>query len=1156
MNRKSDQSSSDDRSALLSRSAPLSALVLGCSLCAWVTVGNAADVSIADTPMASSTSSEIKPNVTFVLDDSGSMAWTHLPDHVKRFAAWEAEDREVGYVTAHCNAIYYNPLTKYVPPVNADGTSFPDVSFNAAPVNGYDSGSEKVNLASNFKAYNNMSSALEGDDPAQSAYYYKYVGSANPVPLSYKYTSSGEVDTSGGTKAKPSFYAECSSRIGSTAAKAAFEKVPVDAAHSEAQNFANWYSYYRFRIYSMKAAAGFAFRNLPNPDTYRIGFSTHSYEGVDSTNPEFLKIADYCGVSEGGDVCEQRSSLYTKLYGATPSGSTPLRPAMSKIGQMYAGKLLTGADDPMQYSCQQNFLILSTDGYWNFGDPMNLSGGLIGDVDGAAGTPTPIRDALAKANTLADTALYYYDIDLRSDALGNCTGAVGLDVCENNVPGAGRDSNNRQHMTTFTLGLGVDGSLKYAENYLEGGSADFNKILDGSLNWPDPTDAEDLHRVDDLWHAAVNGRGTYFSAKTPQSLAQGLSKALSGVSAMSGSGAASATSNLEPVAGDNYAYVASYRTVKWDGDVQAREINLTTGAVSSEDERIWSAKTKLDATLAASRKIYFNNDGVLAEFIASALDDETGAGLFEPCGAGVLGHLTQCAMTDFATTVSQLNVIDYIRGDDSMEDQAGNVTRVLRDRESKLGDIVNSQPVYVKKAPFAYTDVGYPKFAAGTVAPVARQGAVIVGANDGMLHAFNAETGAEMWAFVPTAVMPQLYKLADSNYGGHHRYFVDGPIAVADICADEPCMDNGKGWKTILVAGLGKGGKGYFALDITDTTAPKLLWEFTVKNDADLGYSFGNPIITKVAGQWTVVFASGYNNVEGDGAGRVYMLGAAAGTLLAEILTNPASDPALSGIAKLSNWVDHAEYDNSTQYVYGGDLGGNLWRIDLELKKATRLALLTGPDGAQQSVTTKPELAQVKVGGALHRVVFAGTGRYLGTTDLADMSVQSLYAVKEDLATEWGAFRDLGGVIRQTLSPDGVKRLVSAKDVPWADSPGWFVDFDVVKGERITTDMFLDRGVLAVVANVPEADACNVGGYSYIYFFDYKTGSYVTTAAGGFVGHRLANAIGVGMSVIRVNGKSVAIVTTSDNKHIPVPVPEYSGSGMMKRMLWREMFAS
>lgn len=1135
-----------------------SALLVGVTLQCWMPGDgvSAADIGIADSPMASSTSTEIKPNVMFVLDDSGSMGWSHLPDHVRGFAASDPTNLAVGYVSSHCNGIYFNPATKYEPPVNADGTSFPNASFSAAPINGYDPSSPTVDLGSKFRAYDNVSSDGRGADAEQMAYYYKYIGKQNPIPLSYLYKADGTVNTDSGKGKTTTFYQECAAKIGSDLAKGTFEKVTISASSPEAQNFANWFSYYRIRIYAMKAAAGFAFKNLPNPDNFRVGYSTHSYTGVDSTNAEFLKIANYCTAGDGVDVCAHRSAFYEKLYAAVPSGGTPLRRAVSKIGRMYAGKLLTGADDPIQYSCQQNFLILSTDGYWNGDGPVDIGGTTaVGDVDGAAGIPTPIKDALKKASTLADTTLYYYDIDLRSSDLGNCTGAEGdgVDVCEDNVPPSGNDNNNRQHMTTFTLGLGVDGSLKYTEDYLAGGSADFNKILDGSLSWPDPTE-EDLHRIDDLWHAAVNGRGVYYSAKTPQALAQGISRALSGVSAMSGSGAASATSNLEPVAGDNFAYVASYRTVKWDGDVQAREINLTTGALSAEDDRIWSAKEMLNATLPENRKIYFKSGTALAEFKSENLGGAKASGWFQPCGGGALGNLTQCATAGFAA--EQDEIINYIRGDDSLEDQAGNAKRILRDREGKLGDIVSSQPVYVRKAPFAYTDAGYFAFAASK-AVQGRKGAVIVGANDGMLHAFDADTGAEMWAYIPTPVMPNLYRLADSEYSDNHRYYVDGAIAVGDICAVDACSEKtGAGWKTILVGGLGKGGRGYFALDITDTADPKFLWEFTSKEDNDLGFTFGNPIITKVAGKWVVVFASGYNNGDGDsnGRGRVFMLDAVTGAKLAEIETNSDANPSKSGISKLSNWVDNATYDNSTKYVYGGDLAGNLWRVNLESKTASRLALLGGSGGAQQSITTKPELALVKAGGTLHRVVFVGTGRYLGLSDLTDMSVQSLYALKEDLSTDWGAFRDAAGVVEQTLSASGINRMITSQKVAWADSAGWFVDFDVVKGERINTDMVLDRGVLAVVTNVPEADACNVGGYSYIYFFDYKTGSYVTTVEGDIVGYRLANAMGVGMSVIRVNGKSVAIVTTSDNKHIAVPVPEYSGSGSMKRMLWRELF--
>ncbi len=142
----------------------------------------------------------------------------------------------------------------------------------------------------------------------------------------------------------------------------------------ERQNFANWYSYYRTRILMMKSAAGLVFKNIDNG--YRVGFTTISYTGVDSTNPDFLQIADFDS--------PQKTSWYSKFYAITPTGSTPLRVALAKAGRIYAGQLLTGANDPVQYSCQQNFTILSTDGYWNDStNPTQINGTTaIGEQDG------------------------------------------------------------------------------------------------------------------------------------------------------------------------------------------------------------------------------------------------------------------------------------------------------------------------------------------------------------------------------------------------------------------------------------------------------------------------------------------------------------------------------------------------------------------------------------------------------------------------------------------------------------------------------------------------------------------------------------------------------------------------------------------------------
>lgn len=1173
----------------------------------------AASVDLADKPLSSGTSGEVKPNVMIVLDDSGSMAWSHMPDHVRSIRT------KTGYKSAQCNGIYYNPAVTYAPPLKADGTSYPAADFYNAPYNGYNSSSSKVNLSTSFRAYDDTSSYDGGDDTAQAAYYYTYSGT-QPA-MSYAY-SAGSVDTS------TNFYKECNGELNTSK----FTKVTV--ATSERQNFANWYSYYRIRIYTAKAALGQALDSLAEPEKYRIGFTTHSYTGTDTGNNEFQDIKDFCG---GGTPCAQRTTLYDKIYKASPTGGTPLRAALSKVGRIYSGK--TG-NDPVQYSCQQNFTILTTDGFWNGDDGYKIDGSsAVGNQDGSAAKPmwdglssytekiyrrysystttsgcsggrkklrtqqqrqtvtipiapagtttesawtnygsattgscqtnptvpspnpsdpqlvsTTDKASGGTSDTLSDVAMYYYQTDLRTADLGNCTGAsVGattFDVCENNVPGAGNDKATYQHMTTFTLGLGVDGTLKYCENYDSGGCADFEAISQGTKIWPDPSDDENLERVDDLWHAAVNGRGKYFSASTPEGMASGLQKALSGVSVRTASAAAAATSNLEPVAGDNYAYVAMYTTVDWDGDIEAREIDLATGQVS--EIAIWSAKAKLNTQVTSSsdtRTIYFASGTTLKSFTSTNLSTYIAAKNFSPGTDNPNGALSQYALMDSTekAQATQVSIIDYLRGQSQHEDQSGNTYRLYRDRTHVLGDIVNAAPVFVRKPPFAYNDNNYATFATTTAT---RQPVVYAGGNDGMLHAFNGDTGDELWSFVPSAVIPQLYKLADKTYSTNHRFYVDGPITVADICPGSSC--SASQWKTILVGGLGKGGRSFYALDVTDPTSPSLMWEFT---DTNLGYSFGNAIVTKMSGQWVVIVSSGYNNTSpGDGKGRIYVLKASDGSKLKEIVTDDTlTDPAKSGIAKISNWVDSTLLDNTTQHVYGGDLDGNVWRFDIVAGTVIKLTSLGKVAGAStQPVTTKPELAEVQINGVPTRVILVGTGKYFGTTDIATTDLMSLYAIKDDLATPpYGAFRTHTGVKEQEFSGGVGVRSINYQQMSSSDI-GWFMDLDAELGERVNVDTKYQLGWWSVPGNIPDPNVCNVGGHSWLYFID--PWPQLTRTATPQETVQVGNALVVGINTIKLpTGKVVTIVTTSDAKYPNVGNPPPLGTQNVRRLYWREL---
>jgi len=223
-------------------------------------------------------------------------------------------------------------------------------------------------------------------------------------------------------------------------------------------------------------------------------------------------------------------------------------------------------------------------------------------------------------------------------------------------------------------------------------------------------------------------------------------------------------------------------------------------------------------------------------------------------------------------------------------------------------------------------------------------------------------------------------------------------------------------WKTILVGGFNKGGSGYYALDITDPSSPKALWEFT---DANLGLSFGNPVITKNKdGTWVVVFASGYNNTA-DGKGRLFVLDANSGAKMMDpIATTAGSAGTPSGLAKINAWIDSPSNNTATRF-YGGDLLGNLWRFDTDglvepHQGALLLAKFQLDASTPQPITIKPET--VDVGGM--PVVVVATGQYLGTSDIISTTQQSIYGIKDPLTnTGWGDVRATPRISSPRLSP-------------------------------------------------------------------------------------------------------------------------------------------
>jgi type IV pilus assembly protein PilY1 len=1484
----------------------------------------AATTDIANAPLFTSSNAAVKPNIMFILDDSGSMDRDYMPDEAGNF-----DNIEYGRRAAQCNGIAYDPLVTYTVPVDSTGASraLGDLALlnpssqvsNPRGIGGVATwptagGSLTVtvtdsNRQDNWFVVSNATSGVVTVYESSTKFFTAKVTSWNKdtgvlglraiavvgsgsmtggrvgqglantyftyggaqTKLGFTYQADGTLNT--GT----TFYTECNSDIFVNPGMGVFTATAIAGDATQAQNYANWRTYYHDRMAMMKTASSLAFKTVDN--RYRVGFSTiSSRDAVEGAS--FHNIADF----DAG----QKLSFYSKLNGASPIITTPLRGALAKAGQYYAKKAPGQTVDPIQYSCQRNFTILSTDGYWNTGyetstyGPYKLDGTTpVGQQDGgatlrpmfdggsstvittetwtvevrtlsttvtprvttstvtrsttttgpasatagqtrsahefvpsftvsggnftrtggnlvtvtvsaghglrtgdridvatgsnnnfnktfiadnvtitvlsttkftyadagtdgtagsgatftihpggaqcAAGTfvqrpVTQTRDQLTvtttymtdtttqnststfnttrtdttpftkvtrvvngvtvsnntttgavvvntsstsptvtsdpavttrqmnspatqtstsfspwvstpagnvttscvnqvtapgattsglasstgttstsntptstpantvsgtpvttetgrtttesthtttsstttnggSSNTLADVAMYYYQTDLRDTALNNCTGALGSNVCANNVPGNPDDAAHSygdaatwQHMTTFTLGLGANGYQRYDPNYLTQLSGDFFDITNSSRNWATPTVSDSgggPENIDDLWHAAVNGRGQYFSATDPTSLTDSLNAALNKIKSVTGAASAASTSSLQPVQGDNDIYVAQFTTQLWVGDVLKFTIEPTTGAISTSPS--WSAKAQLDTQTAASRRIlYAKPDGssALREFTAANLTTDTYAPMFtdfcsKPAADGSTAP-AQCSSLSAAqlTSANDINnLVNFLRGDRS--------ATYYRTRENLLGDIINASPLFVGKPGFKYTENNYQAFAS---AKTNRQAVVLAAANDGMLHAFDRATGNELWAYVPSFVMSNLYKLADTSYSNAHHYFVDGSPQMGDIYV------NGE-WRTIVVGGLNAGGRGYYALDVTDPGNPTLMWEFGVNTEPNLGLTFGNPIITKRSdGTWVVVFGSGYNNVSpGDGNGRLFVLNAATGAVLASVQTmidasTPAGDTTTpNGLARVNSWVD-SELVNEAKRFYGGDLLGNLWRFDIDNlvapnRAALRLAQLTSTDGSPQPITVKPTVAEVNYNGSRFPVVYVATGKYLGTTDLADMRRQSIYAMKDPLINaSYGVVRNDPNFVAQTITSSGTARSSTSEAVNWTTKSGWRADLPA--GERVSVNPQIALDTLFVGSNLPSNDSCSVGGQSFLYEFNIANGSSTSTYVG--------NVMIQGLTLVQLTegaaaGSVVSIITRSDGTLQSLVGSPSASTLNLRRTSWREL---
>jgi Tfp pilus tip-associated adhesin PilY1 len=831
----------------------------------------------------------------------------------------------------------------------------------------------------------------------------------------------------------------------------------------ERQNFANWYSYYRRRLFTVIYATA---KVLVNVKGVHVGF--YSFDG--------RLIQPILSVGVSG--VDETDNLLNTLYGLyIHVGDTAMRQALNNVGRYFDvdDKDDGGIGSSPYWSaedggaCQQAFAVIMSDGYYNGSAPS------IGNIDGDNNTDfdgPPYSDDYM--NTLADIAMFYYERDLAS----------GLDDM---VPTSPLDSASHQHMVTYGVSYGVSGTLN-PDNY---------DMRSGPYPaWPNPKDGDD-EKIDDLWHASVNGRGIYLNAKNPFDLVKAMLIVMQDIESRMGSASSVSVNGdeLYKTLGANVMmYQSTYHTDGWTGDVKAYEIDLVTGDVLTASP-LWSASAQLDIQNWDSGRIIATYDGVTGlPFRFDSLTVE-------------LKDLLDANWTTDGTNAR--NILNYVRGDASNEQQNGGS---FRDRLHKLGDIVHSSPVY-------------------------KDGVIYTGANDGMLHAFDATNGDELFAYIPKLVFNNLKELKEPLYS--HKFFVNltpDTELIYDL-ADADGLDNDNDGtvdeademkpRKILVGGLGKGGKGYFALDITapssivteNDLASKVLWEYprphivsitdasnaapivvttssahgfstgdrviiegvqgndgangtwaiTVVSSTtfslnstngtgaytsggtagiwntvwdNMGFSYSRPAIINSKAGWIVIFGNGYNSQTG--IAKLFILNATTGELLKIIDTQAGNCNGLSSPTPID-----VDFDGLVDYVYAGDLNGNLWKFDLTDASASNwdvaykgapyavvgskyvgttpqpLFQARSPEGVPQPITTKPDVMNAcETPG--YMVTF-GTGKWLGEFDFAATTTQTVYGIwdygdDEDDSEFLGVF-DRGATPQLSNKPGSVTLL-------------------------------------------------------------------------------------------------------------------------------------
>jgi len=841
----------------------------------------------------------------------------------------------------------------------------------------------------------------------------------------------------------------------------------------------------------------------------------------------------------GGDVlagCTRDNSIITEeINRLTSGGSTPLAESMYEVTRYFRNmrpyyRSRNDFDNPIKYSCQKNFVIAVTDGLPTSDGSVDTDDPDIATYCPSGTCSLPNWDQLNTSPRFSDSGTLYFDDIVK----------FAYDVDMKTGPGFDDDPFAIQNIETYAVGFSIANQmLRDAGHYGSGRTADQDED-------EPPTN--------------------YFTADDESQLKDDLEAALNRIEGKSGSAASVAASTGFIGAGTSL-YQGLFDTNNWTGNLKRYDLSIDT------DRTVTIAETDIDAASKLIAKLS-TTGGAAGRNIISYNPDLTPSGP----GQGIDFNWSSLSSAQKTYLANREEILDFIRGDQRCEITSSGTcdapkTRNLRDRgtngEGLLGTIVNSTPIYIAK-PIEY----YPAIWKGTNAPEnivgaekhydfkdehkARQAMVYVGANDGMLHIFDADSLEEVMAYIPNAVYPKLADLADQNHT--HKYYVDGTPTVIDAFfgSGAPVGGDNK-WHTILAGGLNRGGQGIYALDITDpnkftgaNAKNSVLWEFTHDNDRDLGYSFSRPSIVRMHnGIWAAVFGNGYNNTEiddgdtnGDGITDInddtgdndsqtgnavlYIVNLRTGELILKIDTEigSAQDPTgknrPNGLATVAP-VD-IDDDFIIDYIYAGDLFGNLWRFDVTGSDPGTWKIFgkgspSNPDpifvahdsnGIPQPITSRPDAAITDAGGLM---IYFGTGQYIQLSDISNKDVQSFYGLLDNPENDKRSPDDAvqktrAKMIQQTINAEatyssgqGTETVRQfSKNASTDNYASWYIDLIVEggspEGERVIGAPIV-RGVsskkIVFTSIIPTQDICDFGGRSWLMELDARNGNLTTT---------------------------------------------------------------